>query len=41
MKSAIGKMIENEGTIRKVAWNTVKRVDKCVEMNGRHFQRLL
>ena len=31
----------NERTQRKVARNTVKRVDKCIEMNGHHFQHLL
>jgi hypothetical protein len=31
----------NEGTLRKVARNTVKRVDKYIEMNGHHFQHLL
>ena len=31
----------NERTLRKVARNMVKRVDKCIEMNGHHFQRLL
>jgi hypothetical protein len=31
----------NEGTLRKVARNMVKRVDKCIEMNGHHFERLL
>jgi sulfur relay (sulfurtransferase) DsrF/TusC family protein len=31
----------NERTLRKVARNMVKRVDKCIEMNGRHFQHLL
>jgi hypothetical protein len=31
----------NEGTPRKVASNVVKRVDKCIEMNGHHFQHLL
>jgi hypothetical protein len=31
----------NEGTLRKVAKNKVKRVDKCIEMNGHHFQHLL
>jgi hypothetical protein len=28
----------NERMLRKVAWNMVKRVDKCIEMNGHHFQ---
>jgi len=31
----------NERTLRNVARNMVKRVDKCTEMNGRHFQHLL
>ena len=31
----------NEGTLRKVARNMVKLVDKCIEMNGHHFQHLL
>jgi hypothetical protein len=31
----------NERTIRKVARNMVKRVDKCTEVNGHHFQHLL
>jgi len=31
----------NEGTLRKVARNMVKRVDKCIEMNGHHIQHLL
>jgi len=31
----------NERTLRKVARNMVKRVDKCPEMNGNHFQHLL
>jgi hypothetical protein len=30
-----------EGTLRKVAKNMVKRVDKCTEMNGHHFQHLM
>ena len=41
MKSAIVKMIENEGTLRKVARNMVKRVDKCIEIDEHCFQRLL
>jgi hypothetical protein len=47
VKSAIAKMINraieevNERTLRKVARNTVKRVDRCIEMNGHHFQHLL
>ena len=39
-KSAIAKMIKNEGTPRKVARSTVKRVDKCAEMSGHHLQHL-
>ena len=31
----------NERTLRKVARNMVKRVDKCIEMNGHRFQHLL
>jgi hypothetical protein len=31
----------NGRTPRKVARNIVKRVDKCTEMNGHHFQHLL
>ena len=31
----------NERTLRKFARNMVKRVDKCIEMNGHHFQHLL
>jgi hypothetical protein len=31
----------NKRTLRKVATNMVKRVDKCTEMNGQHFQNLL
>jgi len=48
VKSAIAKMIKkfretglNERTLRKVARNMVKRVDKCIEMNGHYFQHLL
>jgi hypothetical protein len=48
VKSAVAKMIKkfhetgsNERTLRKVARNVVKRVDKCIEMNGHHFQHLL
>jgi len=39
----ITRVIEevNEITLRKVARNMVKRVDKCIEMNGYHFQHLL
>ena len=31
----------NERTLRRVARNMVKRVDKCIEMNEHHFQHLL
>ena len=48
VKCAIAKMIKkfrekgsNERTLRKVARNMVKRVEKCTEMNGHHFQHLL
>jgi len=43
LKMNITRAIEevNERTLRKVAGNMVKRVDKCIEMNGHHFQRLL
>jgi hypothetical protein len=36
---AIEEVIER--MLRKVARNMVKRVDKCTEMNGHHFQHLL
>ena len=47
VKSAIAKMITRaieevkERTLRKVARNMVKRVDKCIEINGHNFQHLL
>jgi hypothetical protein len=43
LKMNIIRAIEevNERTLRKVARNMVKRVDKCIEMNVRHFQHLL
>ena len=31
----------NEGTLRNVGRNIVKRVDKCTEMTGHYFQHLL
>jgi hypothetical protein len=31
----------NGRMLRGVARNMVKRVDKCIEMNGHHFQHLL
>jgi hypothetical protein len=43
VKGAIAKMINKfreTGSLRKVARNIVKRVDKCTEMNGHHFQHL-
>jgi hypothetical protein len=43
LKMNITRAIEevNERTLRKVARNMVKPVDKCTEMNGHHFQHLL
>ena len=43
LKMNITRAIEevNERTLRKVARNMVKRVDKCNEMNGYYFQHLL
>jgi len=43
LKMNIARAIEevNERTLRKVARNMVKRIDKCTEMNGHHFQHLL
>ena len=43
LKMNITRAIEevNERTLRKVARNMVKRFDKCIEMNGHHFQHLL
>jgi len=43
LKMNITRAIEevNERTLRKVARNMVKHVDKCTEMNGHHFQHLL
>jgi hypothetical protein len=43
LKMNITRAIEevHERTLRKVARNVVKRVDKCIEMNGHHFQHLL
>jgi len=32
---------ENERTLRNVAGNMIKRVDKCIKLNGHHFQHLL
>jgi len=43
LKTNITRAMEevNERTLRKVTRNMVKRVDKCIEMNGHHFQHLL
>jgi len=44
VKSTNAKIIKKfreTGSLRKVARNMVKRVDKCIEMNGRYFQHLL
>jgi glycerol-3-phosphate responsive antiterminator len=43
LKIIITRAIEevNERTLRKVARNMVKRVDKRIEMNGHHFQHIL
>jgi hypothetical protein len=41
VKSVIAKIIQNERTLRKVARNMVKLVDKYIEMNGHHFRHLL
>jgi predicted nucleic acid-binding Zn ribbon protein len=43
LKMNITRAIEevNERTLRKTARNMVKRVEKCIEMNGYYFQHLL
>jgi len=43
LKINITRAIEevNERTLRKVARNMVKRVVRCIEINGHHFQHLL
>jgi len=43
LKMNITRAIEevNERTLRKVARNMVKRVNKCIKMNGHHVQHLL
>ena len=43
LKMNINRGIEevNERTLRKVARNMVKRVDKFIEVNGHYFQHLL
>jgi hypothetical protein len=39
LKMNITRAIEevNKRTLRKAARNMIKRVDKCIEMNGHHF----
>jgi len=43
LKMNITRAIEevNERTLRIVARSMVKRIDKCIEMNGHNFQHLL
>jgi hypothetical protein len=41
VKVLLRKRLKKERTLRKVARNTVKRVNKYIEMNGHHFQYLL
>jgi len=43
LKINITRAVEevNERTLRKVARNIVKCFNKCIEMNGHHFQHLL
>jgi hypothetical protein len=43
LKMYITRAIEevNERTLKKDARNMMKRVDKCVEMNGHHFKHLM
>jgi hypothetical protein len=43
LKTTVTRTIEevNERMLRKVVGNMVKRVDKCIDMNGHHFQHLL
>jgi hypothetical protein len=41
VESGIAKIIKKIPYNRKVASNMVKRVDKCIEMNGHNFQHLL
>jgi hypothetical protein len=41
VKVLLRKLLKNKRTLRKVARNIVKRVDKCIEMNGHHLQHLL
>jgi uncharacterized protein YaaW (UPF0174 family) len=43
LKMNITRAIEevNERMLRKIVRNMVKHVDKCIKMNGHHFQHLL
>jgi hypothetical protein len=43
LKMNVTRAIEevNERTLRNVTRKMVKRVNKCIEMNGHHFQHLL
>jgi hypothetical protein len=43
LKMNITNAIEevNERTLKKVSRNMVKRDEKCIEINGHHFQHLL
>jgi hypothetical protein len=43
LKINVTRAIEeiNERTLRKVPRNMVKRIDRCIGMNGHHFQHLL
>jgi hypothetical protein len=43
LKMNVSRAIEevNKRTLRKVVRNMVKRVDKCIELNGHYFQHLL
>jgi hypothetical protein len=43
LKINVTRAIEevNERTLKKVARNMVKRVDKCIEIDGHYFQHLL
>jgi hypothetical protein len=43
LKMDITRAVEevNDRTLRNVARNMVKHVDKCIEMDGNHFQHLL
>jgi hypothetical protein len=43
LKKYVTRAVEevNERTLRIVVRNMMKHVDKCIEMNGNHFQHLL